>query len=202
MEARYTKDGKDYISVTQLLDIFFPFNKKAFESWCKRNKLDPDKIMRDSSRMGSKVSEWIENYVLDIQAIDSPTTIDNERGLREAVNEFLESYEVVKAEESVFCEEYEYAGTFDMLVAGLGLCDAKTYGAWKDSDYKRDPNKIKKAQWQLSMYAYAEEEVDIPLNVVIFKTDGTFEVEEVEYTDEWKDKLVEYKDQISLFKEK
>ena len=128
--ARYTKDGVGYASVTQLLSIFFPFNKESFAKWCAKTKNDPDKIGRDSSRMGTKVSEWIENDVLHIPWIDSPATIKAEEGLKDAVGLFLGENKVLEAEKTVYCDEFGYAGTLDMIVetkSGRAIWDAKTF---------------------------------------------------------------------------
>jgi hypothetical protein len=201
--ARYEKDGKKYVSVTQLIDIFFPFNEKGFNAWCKSQKLDPEKIGTDSSRMGTKVSEWIQNHTLGVPWLDSPATIEAEEGLKEAAIRFLEENWVLACEKTVYCDEFEYAGTLDMMVetpGGLAIWDAKTFGAWK-GDYKRDSGKIKKVQWQTSMYSYATGGQH-PLAVVVFKTDGSYEVEELVYTDAWKEKIEEHKKEINLLRNK
>lgn len=200
--ARYTKDGKPYISVTQLINIFFPFNNESFEKWCKSNGYDPEKIMKDSTRMGTKVSEWIENAKLGISELDSPCTIEKERGLKTAVESFLGAYEVVSCEQPVYCDEFGYAGTYDMKVIIDGeeyLCDSKTYGAW-NGKYKRDSSKIKKVSYQTSMYSYADNGTD-KLALVVFKTDGTYEIEKLKYTEDWIKKIGECEEQIKLLLE-
>ena len=201
--ARYEKNGKKYVSVTQLIDIFFPFNQESFEKWCKSTGHDAKKINEDSARMGSKVSEWIENSTLGIEWLNSPCTSRRELGLLRGVQDFLGHYKVVSCEQTVYCDEYGYAGTYDMEIIKDGevwLCDSKTYGAWNDK-YKRDGGKIKKVSYQTSMYAYAlngDEAKSMKLGLVVFKTDGTYEIEELKYTNEWKNKIKENEEKIKL----
>ena len=197
--SRYTREGKSYVSVTELIDIFYPFNKASFEKWCKSQKLDPEKINEDSARMGSKVSEWIDNARLGLSEINSPCTTLKESGLLRATESFLDSFEVIDTEQVVYCDEFRFAGTYDMKVKMDGkvvLCDAKTYGAWKGK-YKRDSGKVKKVSYQTSMYAYADGNIK-DLALVVFKTDGTYEIEQLLYTEDWKEKIKENQKAIKL----
>lgn len=202
--TRYERDGKAYVSVTQLINVFYPFNDAGFEKWCKSKGLDAQKILRDSERMGTKVSEWIENRTLGLEALDSPCTSELERGLKRAVEDFTGAYKIASCEQTVYCDEYGYAGTYDMECYlskdTLFLCDSKTYGAW-NGHYKRDSSKIKKVTMQVSMYAYAkygEKAKNTKLALVVFKTDGSFEVEELKYTDKWKELIKEHQNEINL----
>ena len=149
--------------------------------------------------MGSKVSEWIDNARLEISELDSPCTCLKESGLKDAVESFLEAYEVVSSEEIVYCDEFGYAGTYDMeilLDGELYLCDSKTYGAWKGK-YKRDSGKIKKVAYQTSMYDYAHKG-NKRIALVVFKTDGTYEIEKLKYTEDWIEKIKESEEAIKL----
>jgi hypothetical protein len=58
------------------------------------------------------------------------------------------------------------------------LVDWKTYGAWNGKPYKRVSSKIKSAKEQLTLYAYAMNWKG-ELGVVVFKNDGTWELEKV-----------------------
>ena len=186
----YTKDNKKYESVTTLLKKIFPFNKESFAKWCKMNGYDPEVVGTLSTSMGTKVSDWINNSTRDTKFLDPPVIGKKEQGLYRGVQGFLEAHEVLQSEVTVYCDEYMYAGTFDGLVKYKNkeyLMDWKTYGAWKGK-YKRDSKKLKEVRYQLSMYRYALQQ-KLPLAVVIFKTDGTYEIEELKYTEEWVDKL-------------
>jgi hypothetical protein len=186
----YTINGEEYASVTSLLSTIFPFNKESFERWCKKNGYDPERIKVLSTSMGSKVSNWINNGVKDTPFLNSPRVGKFEEGLYRGVQDFMDKHKVLQSEEVVYCDKYMYAGTYDGLVEYKGkeyLMDWKTYGAWR-GEYKRDSGKIKKVTYQLSMYRYALEK-KLPLAVVVFKVDGTYDIEELDYSEEWIDKL-------------
>jgi len=215
--ARYTRGDRKYVSVTQLLDIFYPFNEESFKKWCESSGNDSEKIKEDSERMGNKVSEWIENAKLGISWIDSPCTSYREEGLYRAVQSFLGANKVVSCEQVVYCDEYGYAGTYDMEAilsdCILGLYDSKTYNAWNGQTAdawirmvkKIDPSKIKKVTIQVSMYAYAkygEKASTMPLGLIVFRPDGTYEVIPLKYTDKWKELIKKNEDKIKLLLDK
>lgn len=186
----YTKDGKTYSSVTSLLNKIFPFNQESFNKWCEREGYNPEEVRILSTSIGTKVSNWINNRVRKSEYLDPPVVGKIERGLYKGVQDFTAKNKVIVSEETVFCDEYLYAGTFDGIVLYNNkehLMDWKTYGAWRGV-YKRDPRKIKEVSYQLSMYRYALGR-ELPLAVVVFKSDGTYEIEELTYTTDWIKKL-------------
>jgi len=188
--SHYEREGKNYKSVTTLLRDIFPFNTEAFEKWCRREGYDPKEVKVLSTSIGSKVSSWINNKTRGVLYLDPPTVGATEEGLYRGVQDFTDTYKVLESEVTVFCDEYLYAGTFDGIVLYQDkeyLMDWKTYGAWRGV-YKRDPKKIKEVSYQLSMYRYALGR-ELPLAVVVFKPDGTYEVEELTYTEDWISKL-------------
>lgn len=192
----YTKDNKKYRSVTGLLSKLFPFNRESFERWCESQGYDPDDVRVLSTSMGTKVSNWINNSVRDTEFLDPPTIGSTEQGLYRGAKDFINTYDVLESEKTVYCDEYLYAGTFDGLVKYKDteyLMDWKTYGAWR-GNYKRDSNKIKQVSYQLSMYRYALDR-DLPLAVVVFKADGSYDIEELSYTEDWIDKLFNNKNE-------
>lgn len=184
----YTKDGKDYRSVTSILGEMFPFDQKSFDNWCKKNGYDPKMVNVLSTSMGSKVSDWIDNNYRGLEELNPPVIGKLEQGLYNAVQDFLKEAKLLSTEETVYCDEYMYAGTYDGIIEYKGekyLADWKTFGAWK-GEYKRTPEKIKKVELQLNMYRYALQE-KLPLLVVIFKTDGTYETEKLGRNNKWKE---------------
>jgi len=186
----YNKDGKEYASVTSLLSTIFPFNKEAFNRWCEQQGYDPKDVKTLSTSLGSKVSSWINNKTRGVLYLDPPTVGPIEEGLYRGVQDFTDRYKVLESEVTVYCDEFMYAGTYDGLVMYNDkeyLMDWKTYGAWRGK-YKRDSKKIKEVTYQLSMYRYALGR-ELPLAVVVFKTDGTYELEELTYTEDWISKL-------------
>jgi hypothetical protein len=186
----YERGNKKYCSVTSLISKLFPFNKESFKRWCEENGYRPSDVTTLSSSIGTKVSSWINNRVRDTEFLDPPIVGKNEEGLYKGVQDFMDKYEILKAEETVYCDEYLYAGTYDGLVKYKDkeyLMDWKTYGAWR-GNYKRSSSKIRKVKYQLSMYRYALQR-ELPLAVVVFQVDGSYEIEELDYTDEWIDKL-------------
>lgn len=186
----YTRNNKVYSSVTGLLEKLFPFNQEAFNRWCIKEGYNPDDVKVLSTSIGSKVSNWINNKTKESQYLDPPVVGRTEQGLYNGVQDFTEKYRVMVSEETVFCDEYLYAGTLDGIVLYNDkeyLMDWKTYGAWR-GNYKRDPKRIKEVSYQLSMYRYALGR-ELPLAVVVFKSDGTYEIEELTYTVDWIEKL-------------
>lgn len=184
----YTKESKQYKSVTTIIGEHFPFNQEEFNKWCANNGYDPKVVNILSTSMGSKVSEWIDNHRRDMEYLNPPAIGKYEVGLLEGVQKFLNEYVVNSTEQTVYCDEFMYAGTYDGLVMYKGeewLMDWKTYGAWLGK-YRRDASKIKKVRIQLNMYEYAIGR-EIKKAVVVFKTDGTFEIEELKNDKTWKE---------------
>lgn len=175
-----------YLSVTSVIDLRKPFNKEAFEKWCERVGKDSAMILSTSQILGSKVSEHIDNHTRGLKWLTGPQVDDLERRLLSGADDFVDKWTVLSSEQYVQCEDLHYAGTYDGMIKRGGsvfLADWKTYGAWKNKPYKRVSSKIKKARWQLSLYAHAlgwEE----GLAVVVFKNDGTWDLEEVEFDTE------------------
>jgi hypothetical protein len=172
-----------YLSVTSVIDIRKPFNKEAFDRWCEKVGKDPDLIIRTSQILGDKVSELIDNRSRSLEWMSAPPVDQLEQRLYSGVEDFMNEYRVLETERVVKCEELHYAGRFDGIIESGGtkyLADWKTYGAWKNKEYKRVSSKIRKVRWQLSMYAHAIE-WEGKLAVVVFKNDGTWELEELDF---------------------
>ena len=196
----YTKNNNKYLSVTSILALKDPFNKEAFQKWCDRNGLDDALISKVSRVIGDKVSEHLDNIHRGLEWLTAPPVDDLDARYIAGVEDFANNFKLVRTEQEVYCEEFNYAGRFDGIISSgknRYLADWKTYGAWKDSKYKRDSKKIKSAREQLSLYAYALNWKD-KLAVVVFKNDGTWDFEEVEYDE----KIVEWvRDNQELIKE-
>ena len=175
-------DGK-YLSVTSVLELRKPFNKESFKNWCLKEGLNEALVSSTSRVLGEKVSEYLNNISVGLRGITAPPVDMLEGRLYSAVDKFLEKWELVSTEQVVYCDELHYAGRYDGIIREKGtrnilLVDWKTYGAWNGKPYKRVSNKLKSAKEQLTMYAYAmnwEKE----MGVVIFKNDGTWEIEKV-----------------------
>lgn len=185
----YTKDGKKYKSVTSIISEMYPFNEDAqrrYEDKVGRYGLTVEHVSSLSKAMGTKVSEWLDNACKGTTEFDPPAIGEKEEGLRKAVDAFIQDYELVETEKTVYCDEYGFAGTLDMIfreraepgvLMGCYLGDAKTFGAWERTPYKRSVDKLKKAGIQTDMYAYAYGDYDMPRAIVIFKVDGTYVIE-------------------------
>ena len=192
-------DGK-YLSVTSIVGLRNPFNKAGFESWCQKVGKDPALIASTSRILGQKVSEYLNDVSDDCRYLVAPPVDDLEGSLYHAIEEFLKEWELVDTEQVVKCEELNYAGRYDGMIKNKKtgksiLADWKTFGAWNGKEYKRDSNKIKHTRWQLTMYANAMGWKD-KLAVVVFKNDGSWELEEVEYDEEMIQWIVDNKDLI------
>jgi hypothetical protein len=177
-----------YLSVTSIIELRKPFNKQSFVNWCESSGLDCELISKTSSILGDKVSECLNDVSKGFRGITAPPIDMLESNLYSAVDDFLKEWDLISTEKEVVCEELMYAGRYDGVVKKKGthktmLVDWKTFGAWQDKPYKRVSSKIKKVKWQLSMYAYAMDWKQ-SLGVVIFKNDGSWELEEVAFDNE------------------
>jgi hypothetical protein len=175
-----------YLSVTSILELKKPFNKEAFYKWCKIKGLDASLISNVSRTIGSKVSEHLDNIYHNLEWLTGPPTDSLEATYTQGVEDFAKEYKVESTEQEVYCDDLHYAGRFDGIISKdkkRYLADWKTYGAWKDGEYKRDSSKIKKARQQLSLYAHALGWED-GLAVVVFKNDGTWDFEEVDFDED------------------
>lgn len=175
-------DGK-YLSVTSVLQLKKPFNKESFKNWCLKEGLNEALIGSTSAILGDKVSEYLDNYSKGLLDLTGPQVDILEANLYSAVDSFLQKWELVSTEQVVYCDELHYAGRYDGIIREKGtrnilLVDWKTYGAWQDKPYKRVSSKLKKAKEQLTMYAYAMNWKG-GLGVVVFKNDGSWEIEKV-----------------------
>lgn len=184
----YTKGDKQYKSVTSILSEMFPFTEEAqrrYEEKVARFGLTVEHVSALSKAMGTKVSMWIDNACKHTEYLNPPCLSEKEEGLYKAVQEFLKVYKLHNTEQTVYCDEFGFAGTYDMLFEEIKptrdyspiLGDAKTFGAWEREPYKRSPDKLKKGGIQTDMYAYANGTYDIRRAIVVFKTDGTYDVE-------------------------
>lgn len=180
-------EGK-YLSVTSIIDLRKPFDKRSFEVWCSKMGLDPELLSKNSSLLGEKVSRWLEDKANNLEELSDPPVDILEQRLKDGVELFAKDWDVKEAEVMVTCKELNYAGKLDGIVENRKtgktfFMDWKTYGAYKDTPYKRDASKIKKCAWQLSLYKYAHEG-DFDMAVVIFKNDGSYTIEELQFSDD------------------
>jgi len=192
-------EGK-YLSVTSIIELREPFNKTGFSKWCLSHGLDEKLVSSTSRILGDKVSEYLNDISSGLQGITSPQIDMLEGRLYSGIDDFLKEWELVSTEKEVFCEELGYAGRYDGIVKKRGgketlLVDWKTFGAWKKGLYKRDSKKIKHTTWQLTLYANALN-WSSGLGVVIFKNDGTWELERVKFDDEMIEWVKTHKDLI------
>ena len=189
----YTKEGKTYVSVTEIVGMMYPFDQRGFESWARWKGFNPDWITNESKRIGTKVHQWVENRFHGIEEwADSQPVDDKEDNYLKAVQLFLEAYEIDDCEKTVYNDSWMYAGTYDVRV-GDTLYDVKTWGAWK-GEYKRSDDKLEKVAVQLSMYAEAEN-VD-KIAVAILLPDGNLEIEDLDRDDSWKDWIAENRNKL------
>lgn len=202
----YTKNGNKYLSVTSILQLMFPFDSSSFDTWAVQHGYDPKWILRESSRIGTLVHSWCENRLENIEWADQMPVTKIERGYHQGVIKFFADIKPTGksiSEFEVYCNEFRYAGRTDGLIDSesfIGFVDYKVFGAWRGK-YKEDADKIKKVSIQLSMYKYclgdAGKNKDIA--VVLFKPDGSYEMRRLEYTETWKEWIVQNWAQIYKF---
>lgn len=188
----YSKGKKNYISVTSIIDMMYGFDNEGFENWALSQNIDPKWITEHSASLGTKYHEYFENKFYGIS--DWADVVDDvDEGYRRAVDHLYGlGWEIVKSEQEVYCDEFGFAGRFDMLVKNdrlnikKAIADVKTWGAWSGKPFRRDLKKLKKVEDQLSMYRYALGE-EIPMYLFIPQKNGECIVEGIAYVERWKD---------------
>jgi len=180
----------------------YPFNKKFFDNWCWKQGINPAWVQQESTRIGTAVSEWAENRFYGIEVFDAIPRNKKEEAYLSGVNKFCEDWTITNSEQTVYNDEFGYAGTYDALAEKEGteyLIDFKTYGAWRgvyDPKSRTSRDKIKKARLQVSMYLEALER-DLPLAIIVFTPDGGYVEEFVDKSDKWKEWINENKDKLT-----
>lgn len=142
----YERDGKRYISVTQVLDVA---QHKSLTNWFKNNsKTKINKAVTYAADIGKELHTIVEN---DLKTGHIP--IDLKENLKAAVVNWLkkkEEYKIkaVMTEQIVWSDKYGFAGTLDMFISGKFR---KTYNI---ADLKTGTYSIKTG-WQVAAYRQA-----------------------------------------------
>lgn len=187
----YEKEGNKYLSVTSIVGMMYGFDKKGFEHWALSQNLNPDWITKHSAKLGTKYHEYFENKFYGINDW-ADVVEEKDRGYREAVDDlYNQGWEIIDSEQEVFCDEFRYAGRFDLVMKNdklnikKAIGDIKTWGAWNGGSFRRNSKKLKKVGEQLSMYRYALGE-DWPMYLIVPQKNGKCIVEAIPYTEGWK----------------
>ncbi len=208
----YEIDGDVYLSVTAILDLMFPFDQRSFDDWCRRSGISPTWVNAESRRIGTLVSETIENAYYGMSFLNPEPMCERDMTYYTGILKFLDDYDLVVSEKKVVCKSLGYAGTLDAIVKQKDgeqiYVDFKTYGAWR-GEYKRSEDKLKKAGLQLSMYQYADTEShELGQSVVVFTPDGGYIIEPRVFDDSFinwirnnSDKLKKYTNEASTAQE-
>lgn len=186
----YEVDEEKFISVTTIIGLMNPFDKKSYHAWCKMSKNDPEFIKEESIRIGNYVSELAENRFLGIEEyVDFLPILDKDLKYLEGVNRFCKEWDILDSEKFVLNHDLKYGGKADAIASPKGdsekwYIDFKTFGAWRNKE-DHNPGKIKKANTQISMYHLADspEDTSHKQAVIIFDPDGSYFVSEQEYDD-------------------
>jgi hypothetical protein len=188
----YKKGKKKYLSVTSIVGMMYEFDKEGFENWALSQNIDPKWITKHSANLGTKYHEYFENKFYGISDW-ADIVEDKDQGYREAVDDLYgQGWEILESEKEVYCDEFKYAGRFDLVMKNnrlninKAIGDVKTWGAWSGKNYKRNTEKLNKVSEQLSMYRYALGE-DLPMYVLIPQKSGECIVEGVPYSEKWKE---------------
>ncbi len=130
----YQRNGKYYPSVTSILN-YFPKNQ-FFHSWLKDVGHNSDIIVQKAAKEGTQVHNAIEQYLSgeEIHWIDEWGNARFQMDVWKMILKFANFWEVNKpeliaAEYHLFSDQYEYAGTGDLIVrmnGELWLLDVKT----------------------------------------------------------------------------
>lgn len=130
----YNRNGKYYPSVTSILQ-YMPKNK-FFESWLKDVGHNADLIARKAAEDGTQVHEAIERYLAGekLQWINEYGQSNYSLEVWKMIlrfSDFWTTYkpQLVESEIHLFSDQYEYAGTCDLVVELNGekwILDIKT----------------------------------------------------------------------------
>ena len=145
----YPINGKEYVSVTTVLSVL---RKEGLEYW--RGKIGnkkADQISNEAKDIGKLVHEILERHLREEQLVTESYPLPVRKCLSAfRVWEKKNKFKVLKTEQLVWSDKYEYAGTFDALGTlngKLTIIDFKTSKQiWPDYGL------------QLSAYKFAEEE--------------------------------------------
>lgn len=171
----------------------FGFDDEGFKLWALKNKLSPEWINKHSVKLGEKYHAYFENKFLGISDWADVIEDDIDSKYREAVEDFYnQGWEILESEQEVYCDKYNYAGRFDLIIKNekLGIKraigDIKTWGAWNRKLFKPNDKKLRKLSNQLTMYDYTLLE-KLPMFLIIPQINGKCIVQSIEYNFEWKD---------------
>ena len=130
----YRRDEKYYPSVTSILN-YFPKNQ-FFHSWLKDVGHNSDIIANKAANEGTQVHNAVEAFLNgeEIQWLDENGSAKYSMDVWKMILKFADFWnthkpELVAAEYHLFSDEYEYAGTADLIVRWMGnlwLLDVKT----------------------------------------------------------------------------
>ena len=130
----YRRDEKYYPSVTSILN-YFPKNQ-FFHSWLKDVGHNSDIIANKAANEGTQVHNAVEAFLNgeEIQWLDENGSAKYSMDVWKMILKFADFWnthkpELVVAEYHLFSDEYEYAGTADLIVRWMGklwLLDVKT----------------------------------------------------------------------------
>lgn len=187
----YEKGKNKYLSVTSIVGMMYEFDKEGFESWALSQNISPEWITTHSAELGTKYHEYFENKFYGISDW-ADIVEDKDQGYREAVDDLYEQgWEILESEKEVYCDEFGYAGRFDLVMKNdklnikKAIGDIKTWGAWRGKSFRQNSKKLKKVGMQLSMYRYALGE-DLPMYLIVPQKDGKCVIEAIPYTESWK----------------
>ena len=145
----YPINGKEYVSVTTVLSVL---RKEGLEYW--RGKVGnekADQISNEAKDTGKLVHEILERHLKGEQIVSESYPIPIRKCLSAfRVWEKKNKFKVLKTEQLVWSDKYEYAGTFD----ALGTLDGKL----TIIDFKTSKQIWPDYGLQLSAYKFAEEE--------------------------------------------
>jgi hypothetical protein len=190
----YTRNGKKYVSVTEIVSLMYPFDRRSFNWWCRHKGINPGWVDEESRRVGTKVHGWLENRFLKIDSwADFRPLTAREATYLKTVGEVAKALKIMDMETVVFNDDWGYAGTYDIMLEDGTIVDVKTWGAWK-GEYKRSSDKMQKVTTQLSMYAEAADTWKIA--VCILLPEGGYEYEELKFDDSWKDWITMNRDKL------
>jgi ATP-dependent exoDNAse (exonuclease V) beta subunit len=151
-EHIYTRNQKEYISVTTLIDGYIPeFDSETISRKVARKKgVSQSKILAQwehikdvACALGTEFHLYVETYLNNGEIIQTETGIeDRTTKFHKFWEEFSKTYEVIANELIVFDDESEVAGTIDCLVRN------KKTGAYRIVDWKTNKEIKTSNSWQ------------------------------------------------------
>lgn len=175
-KANFWEYDKKIPRVSDLISHKYPFewNSKArYLDWLKANSIEEDEYLSGAQELWTAVHDALENYLLQKDFISTVETIKEIDNWIEWLKEL--AYKEILTEVFLKDKDNRFNWTCDLLYQTqdwkIILGDYKTYWIvkkryWLPNKFQVPPDKRKKVQLQLSIYAYVLKQIWIEVDTL------------------------------------